>query len=290
MNERRMKSKLLVHYLNLAELGDQEAQKIVEGIAEQMNKEKPDDRARQIKVVYPNGESFIYYSYKTVQVRCRIGFRTLKNCLDYGLMDSSRRTYEYVDELRRTQHMEKIIDKLITEIECHLKETEGENASGTFDQGYDQGCEYCVGLLQQLKSSLPKPVEVLPCVDEFLSCGNKAQKLACLVSCKYNILTCDMAEGELKQWLREVSMEDLLSLANGYTVVKEPLYYVMLPELNTDTYNVYGLKKYSDGKINVACYDKGDIGKSINSKFTEQEIKAIDERYWAFAVPVEEEE
>lgn len=78
--------------------------------------------------------------------------------------------------------------------------------------------------LQLLKSSLPTQqgeVAVPPCVDKFLSVGNKSQKLACLVSCKYSILTCDMAEGELKQWLREISMDDLLSLANGYTVEEE---------------------------------------------------------------------
>lgn len=98
MKDRRMKSKLLVHYLNLAELGDPDAQEMVKSIAAQMNKEEPDNRARQIRVIYPNGESFIYYSYKTVQIRCRIGFSTLKNCLDFGLMDSSRRKYEYMDE------------------------------------------------------------------------------------------------------------------------------------------------------------------------------------------------
>lgn len=77
--------------------------------------------------------------------------------------------------------------------------------------------------LQQLKSSLPTEqgkVVVPPYVDDFLSVGNKTQKLACFVSCKYSILSCDMVEGELKQWLREISMDDLLSLPNGYIVEK----------------------------------------------------------------------
>ncbi len=93
---------------------------------------------------------------------------------------------------------------------------------------------YFVGeIKKQLKSSLPTQqdkVVVPQCVDRFLSVGNKSQKLACLVSCKYSILTCDMAEGEVKQWLREVSMDDLLSLANGYTVEKEQLYLIKCAE------------------------------------------------------------
>lgn len=56
-----------------------------------------------------------------------------------------------------------------------------------------------------------------------------------------------------------------------------------------DDYIVYGLKKYSDGRINVAVYARGDLGKSLNSRLTEQEIKSVDERYWEFAIPVEEE-
>lgn len=112
--------------------------------------------------------------------------------------------------------------------------------------------------LKQLDQSLPKPVEVPECVDAFLRCGNKAQKLACLVSCKYSILTCDMAEGELKQWLREVSMDYLLSLANGYTTVKKPKKHVL--KLDNEYYDdvVSGFKKF-EIRFNDRDYKVGDI-------------------------------
>lgn len=74
----------------------------------------------------------------------------------------------------------------------------------------------------------------------------------------------------------------------GYEVEKEPLYYVYLPRIivlpeivTPDTKGTY-LMKGEDG-IELADNNDFDV-----MKFTEQEIKAIDERYWAFAVPVEE--
>ena len=40
-----------------------------------------------------------------------------------------------------------------------------------------------------------------------------------------------------------------------------------------------------DDRGNITIADNNDFD---DMKFTESEIKAIDERYWAFAVPVEE--
>lgn len=54
---------------------------------------------------------------------------------------------------------------------------------------------------------------------------------------------------------------------------KEPLYYVKLPEIG---YMRFGFCIPVTENIEEA------------KKYTEQEIKAIDERYWAFAVKVEE--
>ncbi|MHC5215638.1 DUF1642 domain-containing protein [Enterococcus sp. LJL128] len=125
-----------------------------------------------------------------------------------------------------------------------------------------------------------KRVEVPPVVANYLSIGDKSLNIAFLVANKYNLSLSDIREGELKQWLREVSMEDLLSLANGYAVKQEPLYYVVLAE-NKGGFKYVFLNK--DGTVSHTN------NKECVSKFTESEIKAIDERYWAFAVPVEEE-
>lgn len=84
---------------------------------------------------------------------------------------------------------------------------------------------------------------------------------------------------ELLAWATRQSYETLLSLYNGYEVEKEPLYYVKLPS----TYNTF-LVESDDGDLIV--WQNTTRG----MPFTEKRIKAIDERYWAFAVKVEEVE
>lgn len=46
--------------------------------------------------------------------------------------------------------------EVIKTIYGHLSETEDECSNGTFDQGYDQGCEFCIALIEQLDE--PKKV------------------------------------------------------------------------------------------------------------------------------------
>ena len=70
----------------------------------------------------------------------------------------------------------------------------------------------------------------------------------------------------------------------GYEVERPQLFYIALPK-------VYGL---SDSTF-VSKAESGIIseftkGKDYALKLTEQEIKSIDERYWQFAVPVEDGE
>ncbi|EPI05552.1 hypothetical protein D920_00095 [Enterococcus faecalis 13-SD-W-01] len=74
------------------------------------------------------------------------------------------------------------------------------------------------------------------------------------------------------------------ALRYGYEVEKEPLYYVKLP---VAYFNHWDLEAYlmKDGRGNITIADNDDFD---DMKFTESEIKAHDERYWPFAVPVEE--
>lgn len=69
----------------------------------------------------------------------------------------------------------------------------------------------------------------------------------------------------------------------GYEAEDEPKYYVALPSLSN--INFY-LHISVEGYFNF--FTKKDCPRD-KCQFTEQEIKAIDERYWPFAVPVEEE-
>ncbi len=124
----------------------------------------------------------------------------------------------------------------------------------------------------------------------------KAEKIAYLIKSKDGdsyyfcdwfvrdgIVTQEQRE-ELLAWATRQSYETLLSLYNGYEVEKEPLYYVKLPVVY---FNHWDLETYlmKDDRGNITIADNNDFD---NMKFTESEIKAIDERYWPFAVPVEE--
>lgn len=90
-----------------------------------------------------------------------------------------------------------------------------------------------------------------------------------------------MPDDEFSLWFK--SNRDLFvnALANGYEVEKEPLYHVLLSDKGATNigYTFLNLAGTIDFKI---CKEEVDM-------LTEQEIKSIDERYWPFAVKVEEE-
>ncbi|EME7143100.1 DUF1642 domain-containing protein [Enterococcus faecium] len=102
---------------------------------------------------------------------------------------------------------------------------------------------------------------------------------------------CVDSYGSAKQgmlnWIQQSEnnpIETLIRMKDGYEVEKEPLYYVKLPVVY---FNHLDLETYlmKDDRGNITIADNNDFD---DMKFTESEIKAIDERYWAFAVPVEE--
>lgn len=74
----------------------------------------------------------------------------------------------------------------------------------------------------------------------------------------------------------------------GYEVEKEPLYYIKLFVPTNPVVGLY-LGFNTEGKFDHS-YGKPHITWGWKYTFTEAEIKAIDERYWAFAVPVDEVE
>ena len=85
-------------------------------------------------------------------------------------------------------------------------------------------------------------------------------------------------------WISEYQEDYMRAWLDGYEVEKPQLFYIALPK-------VYGL---SDSTF-VSKAESGIIseftkGKDYALKLTEQEIKSIDERYWQFAVPVEDGE
>ena len=89
---------------------------------------------------------------------------------------------------------------------------------------------------------------------------------------------------EFYDWLSDYDhMHDLArAYLDGYEVEKEPLYEVIIGDL-------YLIKKFNNR--NDFCFDTNCslcTWEKSAYQLTEAEIKAIDERYWPFAVPVEE--
>lgn len=97
----------------------------------------------------------------------------------------------------------------------------------------------------------------------------------------------DNVSPDVHTWLYQKDNQEIFARAwiEGYEVEKEPLYWVR---------NRRGramLGKKDDGTIYGASYVTitSQLAYPKSYTFTEKEIKDYDERYWAFAVPVEEE-
>lgn len=153
-----------------------------------------------------------------------------------------------------------------------LENLECSTESLSYDNGYEQGVYDSLSHVILLDE--PKKVVVPKFVADFIEDGNHYDKIAFLVHQKFLGVNSLMRECNVKDWLMSVDYETVLSLVNDYEVEKEQLYYVKLPEIG---YMRFG-KKY------FYSTDKEDA-----KRYTENQIKAIDERYWPFAVKVDGE-
>ncbi|BDP64778.1 TPA: DUF1642 domain-containing protein [Enterococcus faecium] len=188
--------------------------------------------------------------------------------------------------------------ELINELTKYVERYEG--ATDEYYQGKSSAYEVALKLAKKLGLDEPQkpviPQLVAGWLEKSTDPFTKAEKIAYLIKSKDGdsyyfcdwfvrdgIVTQEQRE-ELLAWATRQSYETLLSLYNGYEVEKEPLYYVKLPVVY---FNHWDLETYlmKDDRGNITIADNNDFD---NMKFTESEIKAIDERYWPFAVPVEE--
>lgn len=96
MNERRFKSKLLVHYLNLAEQGDKEAEKLAAAIGSSMKdvRERTGGRVQPVKVTHPDGREEYFISRKEVSAEYGISRNTLSMLIANGIKHSSGLRFE----------------------------------------------------------------------------------------------------------------------------------------------------------------------------------------------------
>lgn len=133
----------------------------------------------------------------------------------------------------------------------------------------------------------------------------KAEKIAYLIKSKDGdsyyfcdwfvrdgIVTQEQGE-ELLAWATRQSYETLLSLYNGYEIEEERLYYVRLPYEVWDEEAAELKKKflylaYDRTSDETRFFTTKEPRRGFSTKLYEITIKSVDERYWAFAVPVEE--
>ncbi|EMC0732148.1 DUF1642 domain-containing protein [Enterococcus faecalis] len=153
-----------------------------------------------------------------------------------------------------------------------------------FSRGEKNAYNNAIGLAKQLDE--PEKVVVPKFVAYFIEDGNHYDKIAFLVHQKYLGINSLMRECPVKDWLMSVDYKTVLSLVNGYEVEKEQLYYVDF--MNDGDVHKRLILDHENGKYNTVDWSDNLIG-LVQEMFTEQEIKAIDERYWLFAVKVDGE-
>ncbi|WP_251846977.1 DUF1642 domain-containing protein [Enterococcus faecalis] len=165
--------------------------------------------------------------------------------------------------------------ELIEELECLEVPTD----SYSYLRGANYAVEKAISLAKRLDE--PKKAILPKTADDFIeeSLGMGSDKVDIISSADSFLRT--MPDDEFSLWFK--SNRDLFvnALANGYEVEKEPLYHVLLPDKGA-TNTGYTFLNLAGAIDFTTCKEKVDM-------LTEQEIKAVDERYWPFAVKVDGE-
>lgn len=92
---------------------------------------------------------------------------------------------------------------------------------------------------------------------------------------------------EYERWARLNFTKFARAWLDGYTVEKEKLYRVILPDAESDaSSNFLGLVRTGDNRIVISKIKVSTILHSDNVRFTEQEIKRNHEYLWQFAEEV----
>lgn len=164
------------------------------------------------------------------------------------------------------------------ELKEKVKSLESFNpCTGTdFEWGFDVCRHEVLSLIQALDE--PQKVKVPAFVDEWIEM-NKAGDVPIMIILKYFGEWFEMSENkelndETCEWVIRNPEKFMRAWLDGYEVEEEPKYYFDLPKMGM-------VNEISNSQL---CWTNCDGG------ITEKEIKAIDERYWPFAVPVKKVE
>ncbi|EJB2785909.1 DUF1642 domain-containing protein [Enterococcus faecalis] len=163
-----------------------------------------------------------------------------------------------------------------------LENLECSTESLSYDNGYEQGVYDSLSHVILLDE--PKKVVVPKFVAEWIEYAKK--KGDSLID-SFNPWDLYGAEYiDATRWIDNNQETFALAWVNGYEVEKEQLYYVDF--INDGDVHKRLILDHENGKYNIVDWSDNLIG-LVQEMFTEQEIKAIDERYWLFAVKVDGE-
>ena len=150
---------------------------------------------------------------------------------------------------------------------------------------YDSAREYHKALMRKFGDWQPPKspkslVEVPQIVSDFIKAMIAKGLKPLINSSKFGELGFTEEKlAEILHWINKHQEEYMRAWLYDYTVEKEQLYVLMFPK------KVYPYISFYDHVNEIINWtDKLDNAK----RFTEKEIRAIDDRYWAFAVKVEE--
>nr|DAY50681.1 MAG TPA: Protein of unknown function (DUF1642) [Caudoviricetes sp.] len=163
-----------------------------------------------------------------------------------------------------------------------LKKREHNNwsLSVPFNEGYRRGISFALELAKQLDEPKSELIEVPAMIAKFIKENSDPIFEICAWSDHYGSdgRTCDDPElSVVLDWYGSNTKEFYEAVLNGYVVKQEPKFEI-------DFGNGFILYQ-TDDEYWIESREQNEG--YFKQQFTEQEIKSIDERYWAFAVPVD---
>lgn len=168
----------------------------------------------------------------------------------------------------------------LEEIKANIDRNSETSDYTDFSRGRKDAYNNTIGLVKQLDE--PKKVVVPKFVAEWIELYKKENKTTLWHVMNKIINEKFLNHQNIVIWFENDSNKHILEQAwvNGYEVEKEQLYYVF----DTTTKQYLGVDKVLNKAFWLSSQNSG-----ARTPLTEQEIKAIDERYWPFAVKVDGE-
>lgn len=153
--------------------------------------------------------------------------------------------------------------------------------SAEYNEGYEDGCQYSQRVIDMMDEP-QKPV-VPKFVAEWIEYAKKKGDSLAISFKSWKPYGVDCSKAD--RWIEDHQETFARAWIDGYEVEKEPLYTVTI-NLDRKYHLVVDEGDGNDEISTTLTTSHGVLG--YRYFLTEAEIKEIDERYWPFAVPVEE--